>query len=71
MTDSSELQGEIAALRCFVAALASTLPLACQLRIWPSFEALSDLAKFKLSDEALAGFERTAVSLRAKRPVMG
>lgn len=68
MTDSSELQGEIAALRCFVVALASTLPLACQLRLWPSFEALSDLAKFQLSNEALAGFERMAVSLSARRP---
>lgn len=68
---NSELQGEIAALRCFAAATASTLPLACQLRIWPSFEAFSDLAKFKLSDEVLAGFERTTLSLRAKRPVMG
>lgn len=70
MTDS-ELQGEIAALRCFVAALAYTLPLASQLRLWPSFEAFADLAKFQLSDEALVGFERTAVSLSARRPVMG
>jgi hypothetical protein len=38
MTDSSALQGEIAALCCLVVALSSTLPLSSQLRLWPEFE---------------------------------
>lgn len=67
MTDSSELQGEIAALRCFVAALASPLPLACQIRLWPSFESKAGPLRDLLSSEASRGFEQTTVSLSTKR----
>jgi len=67
MTDSSELQGELAALRCFVAALASTLPLASQLRLWPAFEGYADLVRDCLTGDAVMGFERTTVSLSSKR----
>lgn len=70
MTDSSELQGEIAALRCFVAALASTLPLASQLRLWPAFEGYADLVRDRLTGDAVMGFERTTVSLSSKRVAM-
>ena len=67
MTDSSELQGEIAALRCFVAALASTLPLACQIRLWPAFESKAGPLRDLLSRDALRGFEQATVSLSTKR----
>lgn len=68
MTDSSELQGEIAALRCFVAALATTLPLSSQLRLWPAFECLADMVRDGLDRDAARGFERTTVSLSSRRP---
>lgn len=67
MTDLSELQGEVTALRCFVAALATTLPLSAQMRLWPAFEVNADLVKDRLSREALYGFERVAASLSARR----
>lgn len=67
MTDSSELQGEIAALRCFVAALATTLPLSSQLRLWPAFECQASLIRDALDQESLRGFERALGSL-AERP---
>jgi len=41
MTDSSELQGEITALCCFVGAMASTLPLSSDTRLWPAVEQLA------------------------------
>jgi hypothetical protein len=67
MTDSIELQGEIAALRCFVAALASTLPLSSQMRLWPAFEQKASQLRVQLSDEALRGFELATISLSSKR----
>jgi len=69
MTDSSELQGELAALRCFAAAIASTLPPGAQMKLWPSFEAHSELVRDGLCEEALSGFERASVSLRARRQI--
>lgn len=67
MTDSSELQGEIAALCCLVVALASTLPLSSQLRLWPAFERIADPLRGRLSSDELRGFERATVSLASKR----
>ncbi len=67
MTNSSELQGEIAALRCFVAALASTLPLACQIRLWPAFESKAGPLRDLLSHDELRGFEQATVLLCSKR----
>ncbi|MBV4518507.1 hypothetical protein KVG88_00395 [Pseudomonas sp. SWRI74] len=67
MTDSSELQGEITALCCFVAALASTLPLSSQLRLWPAFESKANQLRCQLSQEALRGFEQATITLSSKR----
>ena len=63
MTDSIELQGEIAALRCFVAALATTLPLSSQLRLWPAFDCQAGLIRNALDPKSLRGFERATASL--------
>ena len=67
MTDSSGLLGEVAALRCFVAALASTLPLSSQMRVWPAFEASAELSREGLDQVAVRGFDRVAISLSSKR----
>gem|GEM_PF-3541324 len=67
MTDSSELQGELAALCCFVGALASTLPLSSQIRLWPAFEQKASQLRDQLSQEALRGFELATVSLSSRR----
>lgn len=67
MTDSSELQGEITALCCFVGALASTLPLSSQTRLWPAFEQKAIQLRDQLSQEVLRGFELAAISLSSKR----
>ncbi|MBD1602381.1 hypothetical protein [Pseudomonas typographi] len=63
MTDQSELLGEIAALHCFVAALATTLPLSSRLRLWPAFEVRADLVRDQLGRDALRGFEHATVAL--------
>ena len=67
MTDSSELQGEITALCCFVAALASTLPLSSQLRLWPAFERVAGPLRGRLGREELRGFEQATIALSSKR----
>lgn len=67
MTDLSELQGEIAALRCFVSVVASTLPLSSQLRIWPAFEVSAGSLRSLLGHEELRGFERATISLSSRR----
>jgi len=67
MTDSSELQGEITALCCSVGALASTLPLSSQMRLWPAFDQKASQLRDQLSDEALRGFELATISLSSKR----
>lgn len=66
MTNSSELQGEIAAVCCFAGALASTLPLSSRLRLWPAFESLANQSRVKLDRHALNGFERAVLTLRAR-----
>jgi hypothetical protein len=67
MTNSSELQGEITALCCFVDALASTLPLSSQMRLGPAFEQKASQLRDQLSQEALRGFELATISLSSKR----
>ena len=67
MTDFSELQGEVAALCCLVVALASTLPLSSQLRLWPAFERVAGPLRDRLGGDELRGFERATVSLSLKR----
>lgn len=67
MTNQSELQGEITALCCLVVALASTLPLSSQLRLWPAFERIASPLRDRLGGEELRGFERATVSLSARR----
>ena len=69
MTDSSELQGEVAALCCLVVALASTLPLSSQLRLWPAFERVAGPLRSRLGLEELRGFERATASLSSQRVV--
>lgn len=69
MTDSSELQGEVAALCCLVVALASTLPFSSQLRLWPAFERVAGPLRHRLGREELRGFERATASLSSRRVV--
>lgn len=68
MTNQSELQGEITALCCLVVALASTLPLSSQLRLWPAFERVAGPLRDHLCGDELRGFERATASLSTKRP---
>jgi len=70
MTTHSELQGEISALCCLVVALASTLPLSSQLRLWPAFEQIADPLRGRLSGDELRG-ERATVSLASRRKSVG
>lgn len=67
MTTHSELQGEISALCCLVVALASTLPLSSQLRLWPAFERVAGPLRDRLGGDELRGFERVTVSLSSRR----
>ncbi|WP_414907240.1 hypothetical protein [Pseudomonas sp. IT-P253] len=69
MTNQSELQGEIAALCCLAVALASTLPLSSQLRLWPAFERVAGPLRNRLGREELRGFERATASLSSQRVV--
>ncbi|QKZ05853.1 hypothetical protein [Pseudomonas eucalypticola] len=71
MTEQSELQGEIAALCCFMAAVASILPLSCQLRLWPAFEQRAEAMRKRLGPGVLRGFEEATVSLSSKRQGLG
>jgi len=68
-TDLSELQGEVLALRCLLAALLTALPMGIQLRSWPAFDHHAALLRDQLGDPALAGFDRATTSLKARQPV--
>lgn len=59
--DLSELQGEVLALRCFVAALISTAPLGQQLRIWPAFNHYSELVQERLDEAGKAAFNHAVI----------
>lgn len=69
MTSNSELKGEISALCCLVIALASTLPLSSQLRLWPAFERTASPLRRRLDLEELRGFERATASVSSQRIV--
>jgi hypothetical protein len=71
MTNQSELQGEIGALCCLVVALASTLPLSSQLRLWLAFEQIANPLRDRLAGDELRGFERATVSLASRRMSVG
>lgn len=68
-TDLSELQGELLALRCLLAALLTALPMSIQLRAWPAFDHHAALLNGQLGGRALAGFTRATTSLKARQPV--
>lgn len=69
VTSNSELQGEISALCCMVVALASTLPLSSQLKLWPAFERVASPLRRRPDREELRGFERATASLSSQRVV--
>lgn len=71
MADLSELQGEVLALRCFVAALISTASLNQQLKIWPAFNHYSELVQDRLDDAGKAAFNHAVVRLQVRRPAVG
>ena len=50
-------------------ALASTLPLSSQLRLWPAFERVAGPLRNRLGREELRGFERATASLSSQRVV--
>lgn len=68
MTDLQELQGEVLAFRCFLAALVSVLPLGVQIRVMPTFEIQASLLRRSLTAESLVGFDRAAGAVRVKQP---
>jgi hypothetical protein len=51
MTNQSELEDEIAALCCLVVAMASTLPLSSQLRLWPALERVAGPLRDRLGSD--------------------
>lgn len=68
-TDPSEIQGELLALRCLLAALLTALPMGVQLRAWPAFDHHAELLRDLLAGPALAGFDRAATSLKSRQPI--
>lgn len=68
MADLSEIQGEVLALSCAVAALLSTAPIATQGSIWRRFDELADLVQDRLDDSGKAGFACAGVRMKVKRP---
>ena len=67
MEDLSELQGEVLALRCFVAALISTAPLGQQMRVWPVFNHYSELVQDRLDDAGKAAFNHAVIRFAGSR----
>lgn len=59
----SEVQGELLALRCYVAAISAVLPTSFQLRIAPAFDRHAELVRDQLGTDASARFEHTATAL--------
>lgn len=59
----SEIQGELLALRCYVAAIAAVLPAACQCCIAPAFDRHAELVRYQLGPDADARLERTATAM--------
>lgn len=65
--DLSELQGEVLALTCALAALLHSLPLTYQSKVWPAFNHYSDLVQDRLDDTGKAAFNHAVVRLSARR----
>lgn len=65
--DLSELQGEVLALTCAVAALMNTAPIASQASMWRRFEELSGLVFDRLDASGKEAFNQTVVRMSAKR----
>lgn len=65
--DLSELQGEVLALTCAVAALMNTAPIASQASMWRRFEELEHLLLGNLDDAGKAGFACAVVRMRVRR----
>lgn len=63
MTDLQELQGELLALRCHIAALIEVLPLNSALRYRAKLEQRSGVIRSGLSESGQAGFDREQVAL--------
>ena len=67
MTDLQELQGELLALRCHVAALIEVLPLNSALRYRTKLERRSLVIRECLSESGQAGFDRELIALSVTR----
>lgn len=67
MADLSELQGEVLALTCALAALLSTAPIASQNSMWRRFDELSGLVFDRLDEAGKSAFSQTVVRMSAKR----
>lgn len=67
MADLSELQGEVLALTCAVAALMNTAPIASQASVWRRFDELADLLLANLGEAGKAGFSCATVRIRVRR----
>lgn len=66
-TDLSELQGEVLALTCALAALLHSLPLTYQSKVWPAFNRYSDLVQDRLDESGKAAFNHAVTRLSARR----
>lgn len=64
---NSEIQGELLALRCYVAALFQVLPLSSQRLLPAAFERCADLVCDQLDESGAAGFDRAATALAVRR----
>ncbi|AMO78040.1 hypothetical protein [Pseudomonas citronellolis] len=67
MADLSELQGEVLALRCALAALLHSLPLTYQSKVWPAFNHYSELVQDRLDEAGKAAFNHAVTRLAARR----
>lgn len=67
MADLSELEGEVLALRCVLAALLHSLPLTYHSKIWPTFRRYSELVEPHLSDPGKAAFNHAVIRLSVRR----
>lgn len=70
MADLSELQGEVLALTCAIAALMNTAPIASQASVWRRFDELADLLLVNLGEAGRAGFSCATVRIRVRRPAL-
>lgn len=66
--DLSELQGEVLALTCALAALLNVAPIASQASVWRRFDELADLLLENLGEAGKAGFSCATVRIRVRRP---